>query len=181
MGFFNVNTAYTFKYYSRICNMQFRDATIQDLPLIVQIYNSTVAGRMVTADTELVTVDDKQQWFKEHSHNRPVWMLEEVGETIGWISFQDFYGRVAYQGTAEISIYIDEKFRGKGYGKKALNLCIKEAPKLKLHTLLGFIFSHNFPSVRLFLLCGFEQWGELKEIAIMDSSYYSLKIFGRKV
>lgn len=37
---------------------------------------------------------------------------------VGWLSFQDFYGRKAYDITAEISIYLDEKFRGRGYGKR---------------------------------------------------------------
>jgi L-amino acid N-acyltransferase YncA len=45
-----------------------------------------------------------------------LWIVEnDESEIIGWVSFQDFYGRSAYDGTAEISIYLDEKFRGKGY------------------------------------------------------------------
>jgi len=39
-----------------IDNIVIRDATIDDLPAIVDIYNSTVSGRMATADTEPVTV-----------------------------------------------------------------------------------------------------------------------------
>ena len=33
--------------------MTFRDATLEDLPKIVEIYNSTVASRLVTADLNL--------------------------------------------------------------------------------------------------------------------------------
>src|SRR6476620_11766079 len=98
--------------------MQFRNATIEDLPLIVSIYNSTVPGRMVTADTAPVTVADKLQWFNEHSPDkRPLWMIESATGIIGWVSFQDFYSRPAYDGTAEVSIYLSELHRGKGYGK----------------------------------------------------------------
>ena len=36
-----------------------RDATEADLPAIVEIYNATIAGRMVTADTSPVTVESR--------------------------------------------------------------------------------------------------------------------------
>ena len=46
--------------------MQIRDALYPDLCDIVAIYNSTVASRMVTADTEPVSVD-RRKWFEDHS------------------------------------------------------------------------------------------------------------------
>jgi L-amino acid N-acyltransferase YncA len=163
--------------------MHFRNAEIEDLPVIVEIYNSTVAGRMVTADTEPVQVHEKEEWFHEHNDDtRPLWIAEdEQSEIIGWASFQSFYGRPAYSGTAEVSIYLHEDHRGKGYGKAILIHCINKAPELKLHTLLGYIFAHNTASITLFEKLGFEEWANLKDIAIMDSNYYSLKILGRKI
>src|SRR4051812_31042130 len=99
--------------------LHFRDATIKDLPRIVSIYNSTVPGRMVTADTEPVTVESRMRWFNNHEPvNRPLWIVEGNGDIIGWVSFQSFYGRPAYKGTAEISIYLEESFRGIGLGEQ---------------------------------------------------------------
>ena len=46
--------------------LYFRNAILSDLENIVKIYNSTIASRLVTADTEPVNTDDKIQWFKEH-------------------------------------------------------------------------------------------------------------------
>lgn len=163
--------------------MKFRDAIQSDLPTIVAIYNSTVASRMVTADTAPVSVSSRQQWFNEHTSNKhPLWIVEDDnGNTIGWVSFQAFYGRPAYDGTAEISIYLDPLQRGKGYGKKILQYCIDNAPALKINTLLGFIFAHNTPSLQLFTALGFEEWGHLKNIALLDGIERSLKILGRRV
>lgn len=48
-------------------NLIFRDATRDDLPIVVSIYNSTVPSRLVTADTEPVTVESRIPWFQEHS------------------------------------------------------------------------------------------------------------------
>ena len=159
--------------------MTYRNAIIDDLPLIVDIYNSTVPSRLVTADTEPVTVHDKTAWFKNHDpKTRPLWIVEDDGKTIGWISYNNFYGRPAYAGTAELSIYLHPGARGKGYGKTILQYCIDNAPALQIHTLLGFIFSHNEPSVQLFEKAGFTKWGLLKDVAVMDEKKYSLSIYG---
>lgn len=163
--------------------MIFKNADLKDLPAIVNIYNSTIASRKVTADTQPVSVDSKLVWFNTHNPTtRPLWLVQHIGgSTIGWVSFTSFYGRPAYQGTAEVSIYLAENFRGMGYGKKILQHCIAQAPSLKIHTLLGYIFAHNIPSIQLFLQSGFAEYAHLKDIAIMDNNFYSLKIFGKKV
>ena len=163
--------------------MTFRDATLEDLPKIVEIYNSTVASRLVTADLEQVSVESKLDWFSEHnSETRPLWMVQDSQEnTIGWVSFQDFYGRPAYQKTAEISIYIDENFRDKGFGRQILELSIEKCPSLGIENLLAFIFAHNLPSLTLFEKFGFELWGNLKNIAEMDGEKRSLIILGKTI
>jgi phosphinothricin acetyltransferase len=82
-----------------------RDAKISDLPQIVEIYNSTIAGRMVTADTEPVTVEERTAWFESHNpEKRPLWVAVEDEKVVAWISFKSFYGRPAYDHTAEIAI-----------------------------------------------------------------------------
>ncbi len=163
--------------------MTFRDAALEDLPKIVEIYNSTVASRFVTADLEPVSVESKLDWFHQHnSEFRPLWMIEDFHKnTIGWVSFQDFYGRPAYQKTAEISIYLSDDSRGKGYGKKILQYCIEKAPNLGVENLLAFIFAHNLPSLSLFEKFGFELWANLKNIAELDGEKRSLIILGKNI
>ena len=160
----------------------FRDARQEDLPCIVAIYNTTIASRMVTADTSPVTVESRQKWFDEHRRStRPLWLVEEENNILGWVSFQSFYGRPAYDATVEISIYLDEQQRGRGLGKQILQYCIDKAPNLGVHTLLGFIFAHNVPSITLFEKMGFQEWANLPNIATLDGVERSLKILGRRV
>lgn len=160
----------------------FRDATLDDLPKIIEIYNSTIAGRMVTADTEPVAVEDRLSWFHEHSPDkRPLWVVETGGAICGWVSLQNFYGRPAYNATAEVSIYLDENFRGHGLGKTVLQKVIETAPRCQVETLLGFIFGHNEPSLRLFEKFGFEKWAHLPEVATLDGVKRDLVILGKKL
>jgi phosphinothricin acetyltransferase len=54
-------------------------------------------------------------------------------------------------------------------------------PSLGIKTLIGYIFSHNEPSLRLFRSFGFEEWGKLPNIADMDGKEYSLSIVGKRI
>ncbi len=105
----------------------------------------------------------------------------ENNKMIGWVSFQSFYGRPAYQGTAEISIYLDENVRGKGFGKEILKHSMEECKRLGIKTLLGYIFAHNKPSIKLFTGLGFEEWGHFPKIAELDNIERDLIIVGKKL
>lgn len=159
-----------------------RQALEQDLPRIVSIYNSTIQSRSSTADTEEVSVASKLPWFLHHTPGkRPILVHEIDHNVVAWVSFESFYGRPAYDNTAEISIYVDQRYRGKGLGRRLLLEAIDMAAYLKIKTLLGYIFSHNIPSLKLFRSFGFEEWGHLPDIAIMDGNEYSLSIMGKRI
>jgi len=163
-------------------NWQHRLATRADLAPIVAIYNSTVASRQVTADLEPVSLASREGWFAEHQPEwRPLWVVERGGRVVGWLSFSSFYGRPAYRRTAELSIYLDEAVRGQGLGRYLLEEALRAAPGLGLDTLLGFIFGHNGPSLGLFQRFGFERWGELPRVALLDGVERDLLIVGRRV
>jgi len=165
-----------------------RYATLADLPTIVAIYNSTIASREVTADTEPVSVESRLNWFHEHQpEKRPLWVIERADDTsdqpeiLGWISYSNFYGRPAYSGTAEVSIYIAEAWRGKGIGRYALTEAIAHAPRIAVHTVLGFIFGHNNASLTLFRKFGFDEWANFPRVANLDGVERDLIILGKRV
>jgi L-amino acid N-acyltransferase YncA len=162
--------------------MLIRDALATDLPAIVEIYNATVASRIVTADLEPVTVASREAWFAAHTSNdRPLWVMDDAGIVAGWLGFQPFYGRPAYQGTAELSIYVAADYQRQGVGRQLLQQAIGTSPMLGITTLLGFIFADNSPSLRLFEQFGFQQWGCLPKIARFEHSEQSLVIMGKHI
>lgn len=158
------------------------DAVLEDLPAIVDIYNETITGRMVTADLEPVTVLSRRKWFDEHSPDfRPLWVMRSAGRVIAWLSFQSFYGRPAYNATAEISVYITGEYRSRGIGGILLNKAISACPDLQVKTLLGFVFAHNEPSLALLGKFGFEKWAHLPRVANLDGVERDLVILGKRV
>jgi phosphinothricin acetyltransferase len=152
------------------------------LAQIVEIYNSTIPSRMVTADTEPVSVESRVRWFEEHTPGRrPLWVVEEANRIVAWLSFSNFYGRPAYAKTAELSIYVHAAFRHRGLGSYLLREAIDHAPAIRVDTLLGFIFGHNQPSLALFERFGFSRWGELPKVAALDGVERDLVIVGRRI
>lgn len=164
--------------------VRLRDAVPADLPAIVEIYNSTVASRMVTADTVPVSVESRRAWYEAHSPgSRPIWVAEDpgTGSVCAWISFSSFYGRPAYAATVEVSIYVAASHRRRGLGRHLLQQALERAPSLGVHTLLGYIFGHNEPSLRLFEAFGFARWAHLPRIATLDGIDRDLIIVGKRL
>jgi len=158
------------------------DAELADLASIVAIYNTTVPSRMVTADLEAVSVESRRKWFDDHSAElRPIWVVKEDKQVVAWLSFQSFYGRPAYNATAEISIYVAETHHGRRLGSLMLEKAILACPKLQIDTLLGFVFAHNQPSLKLLGKFGFSEWGHLPKVANLDGIERDLVIMGKRV
>src|SRR5438067_6816647 len=137
--------------------MIIRDALEADLPVIIDIYNTTVPTRIVTAELEPTTVEARLPWFHEHVPDQyPFWVAERDSHVIGWLDFKKFLPRCAYRGTAEISVYVDEKFRRRGVARRLLEEAIARASSLGINAMVGLLFGPNDPSPRLFARPRFE-------------------------
>ncbi|BDG09957.1 GNAT family N-acetyltransferase [Anaeromyxobacter paludicola] len=159
-----------------------RDAALDDLPRIVEIYNASIPGRLATADLEPVSVAQRTPWFQaHHPARRPLWVLEEDGRILGWVSLQDFYGRCAYSGTAEVSIYVAPEAARRGVARTLLGELLARAPSMAVKNLVAFVFGHNEPSLALFRRHGFERWGFLPRVALLDGVERDLAILGLRL
>jgi phosphinothricin acetyltransferase len=162
--------------------MKIRDAVEADLPAIIKIYNAAVATRIATAQLEPVTLEQRRGWLKEHSADRhPFWVLEIDRQIAGWLTLKPFLPRCAYRGTAEVSVYVDEKQRRRGVARTLMIEAIARGPSLQISAMVGLIFAHNEPSLKLFGQLGFEKWGLLPRVAQLDEVKRDLTIMGRHV
>ena len=169
-----------------------RDARPEDLASIVAIYNAAIPARLATADTEPVSLNSRREWFAQHDpDHHPLLVFESDGQfagqtagqdrTTGWLSLEPFYGRPAYAATAEVSVYVAPSSQRQGIAAALLAEALGRAPGLGLHSLLGFIFAHNLPSLALFHKFGFQDWGHLPEVCELDGIRRDVMILGRHV
>ena len=159
-----------------------RRATVTDLPAIVDIYNQAVADRFATADTSPVTVEQRTPWFEEHDEEYPICVLESEGSVRGWYSLSSYRsGRAAVRGTAELSYYVGADSRGRGYGTALITHALAEASRLGKRVLFCIILERNEASIRLMKKCGFELWGHLPGVALIQGELVSHVYYGRTV
>lgn len=162
-------------------NIVFRLAQLNDLNKIVAIYNSTIASKMVTADLQAITPQQRLTWLQQHLSDaqRPIYVIEINNEIDAWGSLSDYYPRAAYRITAEISIYVAKHARSQGLGQMMLDNIITIAPELGIQNLIAVIFAHNLPSLKLFERNGFQTWGRLPQVCDLQTQLADVLILGK--
>ena len=161
--------------------MSIRYATIEDLPGIVAIFNTAIPTG-VTAETAPLSVESRHAWFEEHAPEKyPLWVDERDGTIAAWLSLSQYYRQSAYDATGEVSVYVDPSFQRRGIAASLLRLAIETAPRLGLKTLVGYVWAHNEASIRLFESQGFERWGRLPDIAVVNGKPVDTVILGRHI
>ena len=159
-----------------------RFAEPADLPGIVAIYNASIPGRLATADTEPVSVAQREEWFRGFSPaSRPLWVLERGGEVAGWFGLRSFYGRPAYHRTVESAVYVAPAHQRRGVARELLRHALAECPPRGIANVLAFVFSHNAPSIALYERAGFGRWGLLPRVCELDGDERDVLILGKRV
>lgn len=144
--------------------VEIRSAALADLEEITKIYNEAILKTVATFDTEIKTIGEQKKWFKNHGRKNPILVSILNRNIIGFASLSKYSSRCAYSDTAELSLYIKEKYQGKGYGKKLMESIVKEGEKVGLHAVISRITEGNDKSVYLHKSVGFEHVGIMKEV-----------------
>ena len=141
-----------------------RQAKLEDLGAITQIYNDAILKTVATFETQPKTAEEQMMWFADHDPEYPILVAENKGVVVGWASLSKWSDRCGYSATAEISVYVDEKHQGKGIGRKLLEAIILEGQEAGLHTLIARIAEGSEASINLHKSAGFEHIGTMKEV-----------------
>ncbi|HJO95641.1 MAG TPA: N-acetyltransferase family protein [Victivallales bacterium] len=165
--------------------MNIRTAQHKDLKDIVEIYNQAILQKNATADLTPLSIDDKRQWFEEHTQDKyPIWVYcDESDHVLGWCSLSPYRrGRMALRFTAEISYYIHKYHRKKSIGSKLLQYAIDHCEGLEIKSIFGILLDINIPSIKILEKFGFKKWAHLPGIAEINGKecghvYYGIRIY----
>lgn len=157
--------------------LNIRIAKLADLLSITSIYNDAIATTTATFDTEPKTLQEQKKWFSHHDKKHPILVAQLDNQVVGWVSISEWSDRCAYAGTGELSLYIDKKYQGKGYGRKLFEAIVAEGKKLGFHTVISRVAEGNEVSFHLHETLGFEMIGIMKEVGEKFGKRLDVHIF----
>ncbi|GGE38073.1 N-acetyltransferase [Pullulanibacillus camelliae] len=146
--------------------MEIRKAVKEDLPELLTIYNEAIRTLTATFDLKEQSLEERQAWFDQHGENYPLIIAEIDNQIAGYCSLSPYRPKAAYAYTAELSIYLSSKFRGRGIGKQLIKEILEKAKQLHFHTIIAIITGGNASSVKLHERFGFKYVGCIKEAGL---------------
>jgi L-amino acid N-acyltransferase YncA len=155
-------------------DIRLRDATLADVSSICAIHNQGIEDRVATLDVDPHTLDDQMAWFRSHGPRHPVVVAEAAVDVIGWASLNQFSARPAYRFVADLSVYIERQWRGKGVATILLAELETRGHLLGYHKIVLAAFPFNQAGIRLYELYehfGFRTVGIYREQGLIDGRW----------
>jgi L-amino acid N-acyltransferase YncA len=179
-----------------------RPATEADAAAICLIYNQGIEDRLATLETELRTPDERRQWLKARSPRHPVIVAETaepeassnrpptpisdhagpapiVPAPIAWASLNVFNARECYRHVADISVYVERPWRGRGVGRVLLARLVELGREHGFHKLVLSAFPFNQAGVALYEKLGFRTVGIYQQQGLLDGQWVDTIIMER--
>lgn len=142
--------------------MNIRPTSPPDFPAIAALTNTFIRGSAVHFGYELVTSDELEAQWRESRSVYP-WLTGEAdGHFAGYAKAYPWRSRAAYQWTAEVGIYMEPAFRGRGLGRELYGALLEELRARGFHSAIGGIALPNAASVRLHESLGFASVGVVR-------------------
>jgi phosphinothricin acetyltransferase len=136
-------------------NIEFREAADADLGPLLEIYNYYV--RTSTATFHIAELDQTEfQYILFPDYPRfGAWTLFAEGRAAGYVILARHKSREAFDGTAEVTVYLHPDFTGRSLGRAAGEFAESRARERGFHSLLASICAENTASVALFERLGY--------------------------
>ena len=142
-----------------------RLAELGDAEAIRTIYNVEVSDTTVTFDMVPRTLEQQEEWLREHAGGHPaIVALDDSGTVVGFGSLTPYKERPAYSPTVEDSVYVHRSLRGHGIGQALLAELVRLAEGYGYHSIVARIVGGHDASISLHEAHGFELVGVEREV-----------------
>jgi L-amino acid N-acyltransferase YncA len=136
-----------------------RTATPEDAGRIAVIYRPIVVGSAVSFEIDAPGEEEMRRRILNLPAAHPWLVWEDEGLVQGYAYSTELRSRAAYRFSAEMSVYVDEAFRGRGLGRSLCQAVVDELEKRGFANAFAAITLPNPSSVALFTSMNFEQVG----------------------
>ncbi|MET0299648.1 MAG: N-acetyltransferase family protein [Flavitalea sp.] len=152
-----------------------REATENDLPQMLEIYNEIIVNTTAVFHYEAHSAETRRDWFNlKKEQGFPVFVADENGTIAGFSSIGPFRPWPAYKYTVENSVYVAVPYRGKGVSKLLMQPLIDSARKLDMHAIIAVIEAENEASIKLHEKFGFVNVGQFPQVGYKFGKWLDL-------
>lgn len=148
----------------------------EDWTSVSKIYADGIATGIATFETE---VSDWETWNIKYVDSCRIVATQNTN-VVGFAALSLVSQRDVYLGVAEVTVYVDENFKGKGIGKTLLEELIKQSETNGFWTLQAGIFSENIASINLHKKCGFRVVGVKEKIGQLNKKWHNNHFLERR-
>ena len=99
-------------------NIVIRKAYSTDAAALVEVYRHYVENTAITFEYDVPSIDEFTARIESITKKYPYLVAEKDDEVIGYAYTSAFHVRKAYEWSAEMSIYLSDKAKGLGLGRK---------------------------------------------------------------
>ncbi len=145
-------------------NLRLIEIREKDLPLVKEIYDYYIVHSTATFHTKELSVEELKDTITIAHPKYKSFLIEYDGEISGYCYFAPYKKREAYDRSAEVTIYLNPEFGGRGIGKETMIRLEQIALENDIYVLLGIITGSNVASIKLFENCGYEKCAHFKEV-----------------
>jgi len=155
----------------------------KDLNGINDIYNYYISSTAYTFDLNQKTLVEKKEWFYQFKNSETSVCLVgyENKELVGFVCSTKFREKEAYNQSLETSVYISNKFKGRGFGKKLMLELIARLKSKNIKNLYALITYPNKSSINLHKTLNFTKVGTLNNVGYKFKKYWSVHIYELKL
>ncbi|PTX58325.1 phosphinothricin acetyltransferase [Melghirimyces profundicolus] len=148
-----------------------RKAWEKDWARIREIYNQGIEDRIATLEEQPKSLGEVKAWLRDRPP-RYVVLVAEQGEKIhGWASLNPYSHRCAYTGVADLSVYVERRWRGKGVGSLLLKSLESQASLHGFHKIVLYTFPFNGLGQGLYRKHGFREVGIFRNQGVLDGRF----------
>ena len=147
-----------------------------DAPGVADIYRPIIEKTAISFELEPPDGAEMSRRFKTLSDTHP-WLVLAINDCLqGYAYAAPFKMRAAYNQTAEVSLYLAQNARQKGYGRRLLSALLSVMPDRGFKQAIATIALPNEASISLFNNAGFKTAGHLSEVGYKFGRWHDIRI-----
>jgi phosphinothricin acetyltransferase len=131
---------------------------------VLKIYTHYILNTTATFHAYPLTREEMKEIVFFDNEKYKTFVIGKENEVCGYVLITQHKTREAYDGTAEVTVYLQPAFIGRGIGTTAIRYIEEYAKKHELHVLVATICGDNEASIRLFAKNGYIKCAHYKEV-----------------